>query len=97
MVKCKVVGLTVSLPVKWEQSLKHLADDHGIDLNAVVSELFEWAVSDPERKEQFKAWLDEVYPPKGDAEEEARAAGEAAEEEEENEEEAEEESHEHRD
>jgi hypothetical protein len=98
MVKCKVVGLTVSLPVKWEQFLKHLADDHEIDLNAVVSELFEWAVSDPERKEQFKAWLDDVYPPKGEAEKEARAAGEeAAEEEEENEEESEEESHEHRD
>jgi N12 class adenine-specific DNA methylase len=85
-----MVGLTVSLPAKWEQSLKHLADDHEIDLNTVVSELFEWAFSDPESKEQFKVWLDEAYPPKGDAEDEARAAGEeAAEEEEEYEEESE--------
>jgi hypothetical protein len=93
-----VVGLTVSLPAKWERFLKHLADDHEVDLNTVVSELCEWAFSDPEGKQQFKAWLDEAYPPKGKAEEEARARGEeAAEEEEENEEESEEESHEHRD
>jgi hypothetical protein len=85
-----MVGLTVFLPAKWEQFLKHLADDHEIDLNTVVSELCKWAFSDPESKEQFKDWLDEAYPPKGDAEEEARAAGEeAAEEEEEYEEESE--------
>ena len=91
-------GLTLSLPAKWERFLKHLADDHEIDLNIVVSELCEWAFSDPESREQFKFWLDEAYPPKGEAEDEARAAGEeAAEEEEENEEESEEESHEHRD
>jgi ribosomal protein L12E/L44/L45/RPP1/RPP2 len=88
----------VSLPAKWERFLKRLAEDHGIDLNTVVSELCEWAFSDRESKEQFKVWLDEAYPPKGEAEEEARAAGEeAAEEEEEYEEESEEESHEHRD
>jgi len=53
--------------------------------------------SDSESKEQFKVWLNEAYPPKGEAEDEARAAGEeAAEEEEEYEEESEEESHEHR-
>jgi len=93
-----VVGLTVSLPAKWEQFLKHLADDHEIDLNTVVSELCEWAFSDTESKEQFKVWLDEAYPPEGEAEEKASAVGEeAAEEEEENEEESEEESHEHRD
>ena len=93
-----MVGLTASLPAKWEQFLKHLADDHEIDLNAVVSELCEWALSDSESKEQFKVWLDEAYPPEGDAEEEARAVGgEAAEEEEEREEKSEEESHEHRD
>jgi hypothetical protein len=93
-----MVGLTASLPPRWEQFLKHLADDHEVDLNTVVSELCEWAFSDPESKEQFKDWLDEAYPPKGDAEEEARAVGEeAAEEEEEREEESEEESHEHRD
>jgi len=79
----------VSLPAKWERFLKQLADDHQIDLNTVVSELCEWAFSDPEGKEQFKAWLDEAYPRKREAEEEARAAGEeAAEEEEEREEES---------
>ena len=93
-----MVGLKVYLPAKWEQFLKHLAEDHEIDLNAVVSELCEWAFSDPESKEQFKAWLDEAYPQKGEAEDKARAAGEeAAEEEEENEEESEEKSHAHRD
>jgi hypothetical protein len=84
-----VVGLRVSLPAKWERFLKYLAEDHGIDLNTVASELCEWAFSDTEGKEQFKVWLDEAYPQKGKAENEARAAGEAAEEEEEREEESE--------
>jgi hypothetical protein len=93
-----MVWLMVCLPVKWGQFLKHLADNHEIDLNTVASELCEWAFSDPESKEQFKAWLGEAHPPKGEAEDEARAAGEeAAEEEEEREEESEEESHEHHD
>lgn len=93
-----MVGLTVSLPAKWEEFLKHLADDHKINLNTVVSELCEWAFSDAEDKEQFKVWLDEAYPPEGKAEDEARAVGEEAEEEEEeNETESEEESHEHLD
>ena len=85
-----MVELTVSLPAKWERFLKDLANDHQIDLNTVVSELCEWAFSDPEGKEQFKVWLDEAYPRKGEAESEARAAGEeASEEEEEREEESE--------
>ncbi len=93
-----VIGITASLPAKWELFLKRMADDHEIDLNTVVSELCEWAFFDPESKEQFKVWLDEAYPPKGKAEDIARAAGEeAAEEETEYEEESEEESHEHRD
>jgi hypothetical protein len=80
----------MAFPPKWEQFLKRLADDHQIDLNTVVNELYEWAFSDPESKEQFKVWLDEAYPRKGEAEDEARAAGEeAAEEEEEREEESE--------
>jgi hypothetical protein len=88
----------ISLPAKWEQFLKNLADDHDIDLNAVVGQLCEWAFSDPESKEQFRIWLDEANPVEEEAEEEARAVGEeAAEEEEEVEEESEEESHEHRD
>ena len=82
-----MVGLTVSLPAKWEQFLKRLADDHQIDLNTVVSELCEWAFSSPESKEQFKVWLDEAYPQEGKAEDEARTAGEEAAEEEEEEEE----------
>jgi len=93
-----MVGPPISLPPKWEQFLKNLADDHYVDLGAVVSQLCEWAFSDPESKEQFRIWLDEAYPAEGHAEEEARAAGEeAAEEEEEIEEESEEESHEHKD
>jgi hypothetical protein len=80
----------VSLPATWERFLKRLADDHEIDLNTVVSELCDWAFSDLEGKEQFKVWLDVAYPRKGEAEDEARAAGEeAAEEEEEYEEESE--------
>jgi hypothetical protein len=93
-----MVGSLISLPAKWEQLLKDLAEDHDIDLNAIVSQLCEWAFSNPESKEQFRIWLDEVYPAEGEAEEAARAVGEeAAEEEEEIEEESEEESHEHRD
>ena len=88
----------VSLPAKWIRFLKNLADDHEIDLNTVVSQLCEWAFSNNESQEQFRIWLDDVYPAEGDTEEEARAVGEeAAEKEEEKEEESEEESHEHRD
>ncbi len=87
-----------SLPAKCEQFLKRLADDHEIDLKTVLSELCEWAFSNSESREQFRFWLDEAYPPKGEAEDEARAAGEeAAMNEEEKDEESEEESHEHRD
>ncbi len=93
-----MVGSSISLPAKWEQFLKNLADDHKVDINAVVSQLCEWAFSNPESKEQFRIWLDDAYPPEGGAEDEAKAVGEeAVEEEEETEEESEEESHEHRD
>ena len=89
---------TVSVPSKWEQLLKHLAGDHEIDLNTVISELLEWAFSNAEGRMQFEAWLDDAYPSEGEAEDKASAAGEeAAENEEEREEESEEESHEHRD
>ncbi len=73
-----MTGLTVSLPSKWERFLKRLAEDHEIDLNTVVSELCEWSFSDVESKEQFKVWLDEANPPKGEAEDKARAGGEEA-------------------
>ena len=93
-----MVGSSISLPAKWEQFLKNLADDHYIDLGAVVSQLCEWAFSNPESKEQFRVWLDDAYPAEGDAEEEAKTVGEeAVEDEEDVEEESEEESHEHRD
>jgi len=93
-----MVGSSISLPAKWEQFLKNLADDHYVDLDAVVSQLCEWAFSNPESKEQFRIWLDDAYPAEGDAEDEAKAVGEeTVEEEEETEEESEEESHEHRD
>ena len=93
-----MVGPPISLPAKWEQFLKNLADDHDIDLNAIVSELCEWAFSDKESEEQFRDWLDDAYPSEGEAEDEERASGEkAAEEEEDIEEESEEESHDHLD
>ena len=76
MVKIKMVSSTVSLPVKWEQFLKQLADDHQVDLNSVISELCAWAFSNPEGKKQFEAWLDDAFPPKGEAEDKARAADE---------------------
>ena len=68
-----MVGLAVSLPEKWKQFLEHLAGDHEIDINTVVSELFEWAFSDPEDKEQFRIWLDEAYPPEGEAEDRSKS------------------------
>ena len=93
-----MVKLTVSLPEKWEQFLKRLADDHQTDLNSVVSELCSWAFSNSEVKKQFELWLDDAFPPKGEIEEKSNAAGEEiSENEEEKEEESEEESHEHRD
>jgi hypothetical protein len=94
----KMVGSSISLPAKWEQFLKNLAEDHYVDLGAVVGQLCEWAFSNPESKEQFRIWLDDAYPAEGEAEDEAKAVGEEAlEEEEEAEEGSEEESHEHRD
>jgi hypothetical protein len=93
-----MVGSSISLPAKWEQFLKNLADEHYVNLDAVVGQLCEWAFSNPESKEQFRIWLDDAYPAEGEAENEAKAVGEeTAEEEEEKDEETEEESHEHRD
>jgi len=70
-----MVFSTVSLPAKWAKFLKQLADDHQVDLNSVISELCVWAFSNPEGKKQFKDWLDDAFPPKGEAEDKARAAG----------------------
>jgi hypothetical protein len=90
--------LMVSLPTKWEQFLKRLADDHQTNLNSVISELCAWAFSNSEIKKQFEAWLDDAFPPKGEAEDKARSVNEdVSEGEEDQEEESEEEAHEDRD
>ena len=90
-------NFSVSLPAKWADFLKGLADDHDIDVGKVISGLCEWAFSSSEYKVQFEVWLDKAYPPKGQAEDRARAEGEEeSEAEEENQDEAEEEAHEGR-
>jgi hypothetical protein len=93
-----MTNFVVSRPAKWEQFLKGLTKDHEIDIYYVVSELCEWTFSGSESREQFRLWLDDAFPQRGEVEDEARAAGEeASAEEEQNEEESEEESHDHRD
>ena len=93
-----MVSSNVSLPVKWEQFLKQLAENHQVDLDRVISELCAWAFTNSEIKKQFELWLDDAFPPQGEAEDKARAAGarERAREEE-AEEASEEEAHEDRD
>jgi hypothetical protein len=71
-----MVELKVSLQAKWETYLKSLADDHQTDLNNVINELCEWSLSNPEGKTQFEAWLDDAYPPKGEAEDKEMDADE---------------------
>ena len=56
--------IAISIPAKWEQYLKQLANDHQVDLNRVIGELCEWAFSNPEGKKQFKLWLDDAFPQK---------------------------------
>jgi hypothetical protein len=91
-------SLSISLPSKWEEFLKGLADDHDIDIGKVIGGLCDWAFFNADYKVQFQIWLDKVYPPKGQAEDRARTEGEeASENEEETEEQAEEETHEDRD
>ena len=53
-----------------------------------------WAFSNSEGKKQFEAWLDDAFPPKGEAEDEERSANEEISE---GEEEQEEEANEDRD
>jgi hypothetical protein len=87
----------VSLPAKWEQYLKRLANDHQTDLNSVISELCAWAFSNSETRKQFEAWLDDAFPPKGEAEDKEQSADEEiSEAEEATEEKFEEEAHEDR-
>jgi hypothetical protein len=90
--------LTIIISDKWEQFLKQLADEHQAELDSVINELFAWAFSNPEAKKQFKAWLDDAFPQKGEAEDKERNLNEEISENEENkEEESEEEAHEDRD
>ena len=91
-------SFSVSLPAKWEEYMKQLADDHEIDVSKVIIGLCEWTFSVSDSKRQFEVWLDKAYPPKSEAEDRAAAEGEeASEAEEEAEEVAEEEAHEDRD
>jgi hypothetical protein len=89
---------TVSISSKWELYLKRLGEDHQVGLDKVMSELCTWAFSNSESKKQFELWLDDAFPPKGEAEDKAGSANEEiSEDEEEKEEESEEEAHEDRD
>jgi hypothetical protein len=98
VVKYAMTKFAISLSSKWEPFLKRLAADHQVDLNSVISELCAWAFSNPESKKQFELWLDDAFPPKGNAEDKARSADEdISQGEEEQEEESEEEAHEDRD
>ena len=88
----------VSLPAKGEQFLKRLADDHQVYLDSVIGELCAWAFTNSEIKKQFELWVDDAFPPQGEAEDKARAAGAIERAREEEAEEAlEEEAHEDRD
>ena len=91
-------SFSVSLPAKWEEFLKGLADEHNVDVGNVISGLCEWAFSSADYKVQFEVWLDKAYPPKGQAQDNAVAKGEEASMREQNrQDEAEEEAHENRD
>jgi len=68
----------VSVPSKWTDFLKGLADDHDVDVSMVIGGLCDWVFSSPQYKRQFEVWLDTVYPLKGQAEDRARAKGEDA-------------------
>jgi hypothetical protein len=88
----------ISVPTKWEQYLKQMADDHQVDLSSIISELCSWAFSNLEGKKQFEAWLDDAFPSKGESEDkEMNANEEISENEKEKDEESEEETHEDRD
>jgi hypothetical protein len=38
-------SFSVSLPAKWEEFLKGLADEHVVDVGMVISGLCEWALN----------------------------------------------------
>ena len=87
----------ISIPEKWEQFVKRLAEKHQVNLDSVISELFSWAFSNPETQKQFEEWLDDAFPPSGEAEDLERSVNEEiSESEEDKQDESEEEAHEDR-
>jgi hypothetical protein len=93
-----MVIFSVTLSTKWEEFLKDLSDEHDIDISKVINGLCDWAFSSADYKVQFEVWLDKAYPPKGQADDRAKAEGEEASEREEAKQDAtEEETHEDRD
>ena len=68
----------VSLNTKWAEFLKSLSEEHEVDVSKVINGLCDWAFSSADYKVQFEVWLDKVYPPKGEAEDRAKAEGEEA-------------------
>jgi hypothetical protein len=70
--------LKVNLNTKWAEFLKGLSDEHDVDVSKVINGLFDWAFSSADYKVQFEVWLDKAYPPKGQAEDRAKAEGEEA-------------------
>jgi hypothetical protein len=92
-----MVELKVSVPEKWEQYLKSLAEEHQVNLNTIINELCGWSFSNSEGKKQFEDWLDDAYPLKGKNEDKASAEGdESSMKEEEDDEETDAEVHQHR-
>jgi hypothetical protein len=68
----------VNLDTKWTKFLKSLAEEHDVNVSKVINGLCDWAFSSADYKVQFEVWLDKVYPPKGQAEDRAKAEGEEA-------------------
>lgn len=88
----------VNLNTKWAEFLKSLSEEHDVNVSKVINGLCDWAFSSADYKVQFEVWLDKAYPPKGQAEDKAKAEGEeASAREEELDDEMEEEAHEDRD
>ena len=69
-------NILVSLPANWEEFLNRLAEEHDVDVGKVIGGLCDWAFSRSEYSDQFEAWLDKAYPPKGQARDIANLEGE---------------------
>lgn len=68
----------VNLNIKCAEFLKSLSEEHDVNARKVINGLCDWAFSSADYKMQFEVWLDKVYPPKGQAEDKAKAEGEEA-------------------